>query len=86
MNIFNFFKRYKTYRDFLITADILNEKPICYGELFKILGMEDLIQSLCVQGKYHYKNIRASNNTIKLFFILSILQHNVTNAINFTLF
>ena len=65
MNIFNWFKRNPTYKDFTIMPDVLkNKKIICYGNLFLSLGMEDLVKKLCINGKYHYVNIRANKTTI----------------------
>ena len=63
--LFNIFKRKVNYKDFEITPEILKKKPLCYGELFKLLGMEDLIKSICLNEKYYYTNIRANMSTVK---------------------
>lgn len=70
----------KTYKDFKITSAILKQTPICYGELFKKLGMEELITTLCVNGKYHYKNIRANKSTIS--FLDKTLEKNLITTKN----
>lgn len=81
MNIFKWFKRNPTYRDFNITTDILkNKKIICYGNLFLTLGMEDLVKNLCIRGKYHYANIRANKNTIKS--LDKVLEKNLCKTKN----
>lgn len=80
MNIFNLFKLKKTYEDFIIDSNVLNKKPTCYGELFKMLGIEELIQSLCTHGKYHYKNIRANDFTIE--FLDNVLTENLIKTKN----
>lgn len=66
MNIFNLFKRKKNYKDFVITPEILKKKPVCYGALFKALELDKAIEALCLDGKYHYANIRANSKTIHL--------------------
>ena len=64
MKLFDLFKRKPKYKEFLIDDYILKQKPYCYGELFKALGMDILVRGLCIEGKYHYANIRANRSTI----------------------
>ena len=74
------FKRKLTYQDFVITSDILKNKPVCYGELFKALQMEKAIQALCIKGKYHYMNVRANSSTINM--LNNALTHNLCKTKN----
>ncbi len=66
MRFLDLFKLKKHYKDFIISTEVLNKKPICYGDVFKILKLDKEVEKLCLDGKYHYKNIRANSNTIKL--------------------
>ena len=67
MKLFDIFKRKPKYKEFVVDSYILKQKPFCYGELFKALGMDILVKDLCTNGKYHYANIRANKATIESF-------------------
>ena len=68
------------FQDFIVDFDTIKKKPICYGDLFKQLGMVDLVQKILVDGKYHYANIRANSLTINI--LDTILKENLLKTKN----
>ena len=80
LTFFKWFKRKPTYRDFIVDLTHSSKKPICYGELFSILGINDLIRPFCKDGKYHYANLRANYTTI--LWLNNILATNLVKTKN----
>lgn len=78
--ILKLFKHTPKYKDFPINFQTLKKKPLCYGDLFKELGMVNLIEELTIGGKYHYANIRANKLTVDI--LDSVLKENLCKTKN----